>query len=148
MCVTDVVIAAHPFVRTESLVFHGSQSRLVDISAWNVPAWREAGLVENQRSPGICNDAITVTDHEVTGALADVDAVVTVRGMTHDSLVFFVKCVHRRPGKSHPSLQFARMVRQVDMLPGPSWRSLLARSNDIPRSESQFVMLRCVLATL
>src|SRR5262245_49668752 len=128
-------------------MFHGSQGRLVDVGAWNIPARREPALVENQRSLGIGNDAITLTDHEVTGGLADVDAMVTVRGMTHDPLVFFVECVHGWPGKCHPSLQFARVVRQVDMLPRSSRRALLASSNDIPRSESEFVVLRRVLAT-
>src|SRR5215471_4237854 len=102
MCFTDVVIAAYPFVRTEGLVFHGGQRGLVDIDAWNVPPWREAGLVENQRSLGIGDDAITVTDHEVTGGLADVDAMVTVGGMTHDSFVFFVECVPLRARRRPP----------------------------------------------
>src|SRR5262249_6196889 len=120
MGVTNVVIAAHPFVRTEALVFHGSERRLINVGTRNVPARREAGLVESQRSLGIGNDAIAVTDHEVAGGLADVDAMVTIRGMTHDSFVFFVECVHGRPGKGHPSLQFSGVVRQLDMLPRSS----------------------------
>src|SRR5262249_3617974 len=104
MCVTDVVMAAQPFVRTEGLLFNCSQGGLDDIGSRNVPTWREAGLVENQRPLGIGNDAITVADHEVTGGLADVDAMVTVCGMTHDSLVFFVESIHRGPGEGHPSV--------------------------------------------
>src|SRR5262249_34525665 len=145
MSVTDVVIAAHPFVRTEGLVFHGSQCGFVDINAWNVPAGRKAGFVENQWPLGIGYHAITVTDHELTGGLADVDAVVAVRGMPHNSFVFFVECVHGRPGEGHPSLQFAGVIRQADMLPRSSRRALLARSNDIPRGESEFAVLGRVL---
>src|SRR5215475_14219408 len=122
MCVTDVVITAQPFVRTEGLMIHRGQRRLVDIGAWNVPAWREAGLVENQWSLGIGNDAITVTHYEVTGGLADVDAMVIVRGMTQDAFVFFVKCVHGWPCEGHQILQFVRVGRQVDMLPRSSRR--------------------------
>src|SRR5262245_22563499 len=145
MCVTDVVIATQPFVRTERLPFNGSKRGLVDVVSWNVPPWREARLVENQRPLGIGYNPVTIADYDPTGGLPDVDAMVTVRGVTHDSFVFFVKCVHGWPGKGHPSLQFARVVRQVDMLPRSSRRALLARSYDIPRSEPKFVVLGRVL---
>ena len=83
-CVTNGVIAAEPLVRAEGLEFHGSERGLIDVGAWNVPARREAGLVEDQRSLGIGDDPVTMADHEVTGGLADVDAVVAVGGMAHD----------------------------------------------------------------
>ena len=37
-CVTDVVVAAQPFVRTKGLVFYRDQCGLIDVGAWNVPA--------------------------------------------------------------------------------------------------------------
>jgi len=46
-CVTDVVVAAHSFVWAEGLVFHSGQRGLINVTARNVPAWREAGLVED-----------------------------------------------------------------------------------------------------
>src|SRR4029450_6294350 len=102
MCVTDVVIAAQPFVRTEGLLFHGSQRRFVDVASWNVPPWREAGLVENQRSFGIGNNPVVIADHDPTRGLPDVDAMVTVRGLAQDSFVFLIEGVHGRPGECDP----------------------------------------------
>src|SRR5262249_51297240 len=48
--VTDVVVTAEPFVRTESLVFHRGQRGLIDVGAQHVPARREARLVEDDWS--------------------------------------------------------------------------------------------------
>jgi hypothetical protein len=58
-CVTDVVVAAEPFVRAEGLVFHGGQRGLIDIGPWNVPTRREAGLVENYRPLGLDDGTVT-----------------------------------------------------------------------------------------
>src|SRR5207249_2416612 len=49
-CTIDVVIAAQSFVRAEGLVLHGGQRRLIDVGAFNVPAWRETGLVQGYRA--------------------------------------------------------------------------------------------------
>ena len=81
---------------------HGRQCGLIDVGAWHVPARREAGLVEDDRPPGIGDDAVTMANHEVTGRLADVDAVIAVGGMAHDPFVFFVESVHGRPCERHP----------------------------------------------
>jgi hypothetical protein len=97
MCVTDVVVAAQPFVRAEGLMFHRGQRGLVDVGTCNLPTRREAGLVEDYRPLGINDDAITMADHETTGGLTDVDAVITVGGMAQDPFVFFVESVHGRP---------------------------------------------------
>src|ERR1700751_897978 len=86
-CVTDGIIAAEPFVWAEGLEFHRSESGLIDVGAWNVPAWREAGLVENHRPPGIGDDPVTMADHEVAGSLANVDAMVGISGVAQDSFV-------------------------------------------------------------
>src|SRR5262249_52233152 len=66
-----------------------------------------------------------MADHEVTGGLANIDAVVGVSGMAHDSLVFFVESVHSPPGKRSACLQFARMGGKADVLPRPSWCDVL-----------------------
>jgi hypothetical protein len=52
-----------------------------------------------------------MADHQSTGSLADIDAMVTVSGMAHDPFVFFVKSVHGRPDERYPCLQFARVGR-------------------------------------
>jgi len=57
-CVTDVVVAAEPFVRAESLMFHEGQRGLIDVGAQNVPARRKAGLVQDDRPLGIGDDAV------------------------------------------------------------------------------------------
>jgi hypothetical protein len=61
----------------EGLEFHRSEGGLIDVGALNVPARREARLVEDERTRGICNGAVMMADHEVTRGLANVDAVVT-----------------------------------------------------------------------
>ena len=83
---------------------HGGQRRLINVGASNVPARREAGLVEDYRPLGIGDDAVTMADHEVAGGLANVDAVVAVGGMAKDPFVFFVEGVHGRPCERNPSL--------------------------------------------
>ena len=117
---TDGVIAAEPFVWAEGLQFHQCEGGLINVGALNVPARREAELVEDERTRGIGDGAVMMADHEVTGALANVDAVIAVGGMAHDPFVFFVERVHGLPGERDPSLQFARVVRQPGMLPRPS----------------------------
>src|SRR5215468_1235999 len=124
MCVTDVVVAAYALVGAKGLAFHGSERRLINVGAWYVPARCEARLIENHGPFTIGSDTVTMTDNEMTGSLTDVDAVIAVGGMAHDSFVFFVEGVHGVPGEGHPSLQFACVVRQVDVLPGSSRRAL------------------------
>src|SRR5262249_35745846 len=41
MCVTDIVVAAYPFVRAEGLVVHRSQCGLINIGTFNVPPRRK-----------------------------------------------------------------------------------------------------------
>src|SRR5437773_8997533 len=82
-----------------------------------------------------------MADHEATGGLADVDAVVAVSGMAHDPFVLFVKSVHRRPGECDPCLQLARVGGQVDVPPRPSRRALLARPDGVPGRETEVVVL-------
>src|SRR5262249_51940678 len=60
MCVADVVVTAQPFVWAEGLVSHGGQRGLIDVGAGNVPARREAGLVEENRPLGIGDYALTM----------------------------------------------------------------------------------------
>src|SRR5262245_57981722 len=101
MCGTDVVIAAQPLVGTECLVVHRCQRGLVDVGSWNIPPWREAGLVKNQRPLGIGNSSVTMVDHEPTRGFANVDAMVAVGSMTQDAFVFLIEGVHGRPGEGH-----------------------------------------------
>src|SRR5215469_3248195 len=136
-CVTDVVVATQPFVRAEGPVLNGSERMPINVGTWNVPARREAGLVENRGPFSIGNDAVTMADHEMTGCLADVDAVVAVGSMAHDPFVLFVEGVHGRPGECNPFLQVSRVGGQVDVLPRPSRRALFAGSNGVPRRESE-----------
>src|SRR6266446_2142270 len=46
-CVTDVVVAAQPFVRAKGLMSDGRQCGLINVGACNVPARREAGFKED-----------------------------------------------------------------------------------------------------
>src|SRR5206468_2044448 len=82
-------------------------------------------------------DAITVTDHEATGCLADIDAVVAVGSVAQDPFVFFIEGVHGGPGERDPSVQFARVGRQVDVLPCASRRALLLRPDGVPGRDSK-----------
>src|SRR5262245_52433969 len=105
MCITDVVVAAQPFVRAEGLiVFHGSKRGLIDVSAWNVPTRSKAGFVKCYWPPGIDNGVVTMANHQVTGRLADVNAVIAVRGMAQNSFVFFIEGVHCRPSERNTRL--------------------------------------------
>src|SRR4029077_3300099 len=117
MCVTDVVVAAQPFVRAEGLVFHRGQGGLIDVGPCKVPARSEARLVEDYRPLGIGDDAVTMADQEVAGRLADVDAVVAVSSMAYDPFVFLIEGIHRRPCERDPSLQLTRVRGQIDVLP-------------------------------
>src|SRR5262245_23894178 len=62
-CLTDAVIAAEPFVWAESLEFHRREGGLIDVGALNVPARREAGLVEDERTRGIGDGAVMIADY-------------------------------------------------------------------------------------
>src|SRR5262249_29186253 len=128
-------------VWAEGLEFHGREGGLIDVCAWNVPARREAGLVEDERPRGIGYDAVTMADHEVTGGLANVDAVVVVSGMAHDPFVFFVEGVHGPPGEREACLQFARVGGQAGVLPRPSRRDVLARPDAVPGREPEIGVL-------
>src|ERR1700757_1330428 len=118
-------------------MFHEGQRGLIDIGARNVPARREAGLVEHNRPLAIGDDAVAMTDHETAGGLPDVDAMVAVGGMTPDPFVFFVEGVHGWPGKRNPLPQLARVSGQVDVLPRPSWSTLLAHPDGVPGGEPE-----------
>src|SRR6266852_6397369 len=148
MCITDVVVAAWPFVRAEGLAFHGSKCRLINVGTGNVPTRREAGLVENHGPFSIGNDVVTMADYEMAGCLADVDAVVAVGGMAHDAFVLFVEGLHGRPGECNPSPQVARVRRQVDVSPCPSRCALLASLNGIPGREPKLGMPGRMLGVL
>src|SRR5262245_51533520 len=132
MCITDVVVAAQPFVRAEGLPVHLSQRRLVDVSAWYVPSRREPRFVEHARPLGIGDDTVLMTDHEVAGSLTDVDTVVAVRGVAEDPFVFFIKGLHGVPRKGDPRLQLLCVPGQLEMLPGSSRRAVLAHANGVP----------------
>src|SRR5262249_23958493 len=99
------------------------------------PARREAGLVEDERARGIGYDAVTMADHEVTGGLGNVDAVVVVSGMAHDSFVFFVESVHGLPAAREACLQFARVGGQAGVLPRPAGWGGPARAGAVPGRE-------------
>jgi len=73
------------------------RDRLIDINACNVPAWCEAGLVEDYRPLGVGDNTVTMADHQPSGSLADVDAMVAVGGMAQNPLVFFIEGIDRRP---------------------------------------------------
>src|SRR5215472_16036268 len=99
MCIADIVIATQSLIRAESLSLHEIERRLIYVSARHVPAWRKPRFVESHRMVGIGNDAIVMVNDEMSGRLADVDAVVVVCSMTHNSFVFLVECVHGGPGE-------------------------------------------------
>src|SRR5262249_12726272 len=139
-CVTNVVVAAQAFVRAERLLGHGSQRGLIDVGARNVPARREAGLVEDYGPLGIGDDAVAMANHEPPRSLADVDAVVAVGGMADDPFVLFVEGVHGRPGERDACLQLARVSGQLDVLPCPSLCALLARPDRVPGREPELVV--------
>ena len=116
-------------------MFHGSEGGLIDVGAWNVPARREAGLVEDQRPLRIGDDAVTMADHEVTGGLANVDAVVAVGGMAHDPFVFFVESVHGRARRTRrvPAVRSRRRAGRCAATPLAA-RVLLARPDGCTRT--------------
>src|ERR1700740_2634840 len=64
-CITDVVVAAHPFIRAEGLRVHEGQRGLINVTTRNVPARRKAGLVQDNRPLGIGDDAVMMANHEV-----------------------------------------------------------------------------------
>ena len=147
-CVTDVEIAAQPFVRAESLVFHGDQLRLVNVGASNVPARCKAGFVEDYGALSVGDNAVMMANHQPSRGLSDVDAVVTVSGMTHDPLIFFVKSLHRRPGERYSCLQLIRVYGQVNVLPRPARSTLLVCPDGIPGCESEVGVPRGMLTAL
>jgi hypothetical protein len=71
----DVVVAGQALIWTEGLAFDRVQRRLLDVGARNIPAGREAGLLQDQWTGTVGDEAVTAADLQVSGALADVDAV-------------------------------------------------------------------------
>src|SRR5262249_45617385 len=125
---------------TEGLMLYEGQRRLVDVGALDVPTWREAGLIQRQRSRGIRDDLVAVADDEMPGCLADIDAMVAVGSMAHNPLVFFVEGVHCGPRKRDPRMQLARPCGKVDMLPCSSWCAAVTRTYGVPGSRSKIFM--------
>src|SRR5262249_37253197 len=115
---------------------------------WNIPAWREAGFVQDQRLFGIGDDAFMVMNREMTGCLADVDPVVAVGGMAHDPFVLFVKRIHGWPGEGDPIFQLARVRGQVYVSPCSSGRAVLAGPDGIPGCQSKIGVMVRILANL
>src|SRR5258708_10623373 len=90
-----------------------------------------------------------MADHEVTGGLANVDAVVAVSCMAHDPFVFFIESVHGPPAERDACLQFARMGGQAGVLPPPSRRDLLlVRPDAVPGREAQIEALVGMLSAV
>jgi hypothetical protein len=89
-----------------------------------------------------------MADHEATGGLADVDAVVTIGGMPHDPFVFFVEGVHGRPGECDSPLKLASVARQVDVLPCPSQRAMISRPDCVPGRQPKIVVPRSIFGAL
>src|SRR6266849_5152679 len=83
-----------------------------------------------------------MSNHEIARGLANVDAVIAVGGMAHDSLVLFVEGVHGRPCERNPSLQLLCVGGQAGVLPCPSRRTLVARTHGVPGSEAEVAVLR------
>src|SRR5438132_12634000 len=96
---------------------HEGQRGLIDVGARNVPARREARLVEDNRSLGISDDAVTVADDQSTGRLADINAMVAVGGMAHDPFVVFLEGIHGRPSKCDSRSQAGSIARELPALP-------------------------------
>ena len=116
-------------------MFHEGQRGLIEVGARNVPARREARLVQGYRPLGLSDGAVTVADHQVTGRLADIDAVVAIGGVAHDPFVFFIERVHGWPGERNALLQLARVGQQLDVLPRPTRCVLLACTDGVPGGE-------------
>src|SRR5260370_34669859 len=87
-----------------------------------------------------------MADHQVTGGLANVDAVVAVSGMAHDPFVRFVESVHGPPGERDACLQFARVGGQAGVL-RRTWRRevLLARPDAVSGREPEIGVLGGIL---
>src|SRR5207249_197520 len=126
-----------PLIRAEGLVFHGDQLRLHDVSAFNVPARRKAGRVEDYWPLGVGDDAVMMADHQPARGLADVDAVVTVSGMAHDPFIFLIKSVHRWPSERYSCPQLVRVYGQLNVLPRSSRSTLLVCPDGVPGCESE-----------
>jgi hypothetical protein len=73
-----------------------------------------------------------IPNGQVSARLTDIYAVVWVGGMADDSLVFFVKSLHRPPRERHPALQFAGVVGQFGVLPGGARLAVLAGLDGVP----------------
>jgi hypothetical protein len=74
-----------------------------------------------------------MADHEIARGLANVDAVVGVSRVAHDSFVFLVKSIHGPPSERDACLQFTRVGGQASVLPRPSRCDvLLVRPDTVP----------------
>src|ERR1700752_198507 len=89
-----------------------------------------------------------MTHYEVTRRLTDVDAMVTISGVAHKTLVFFEEGVHSRPRESDTSSQISRVARQIDVLPRSSLSIPIAGANGIPARWSEIGMMSGVPGAL
>src|SRR5262244_580999 len=89
-----------------------------------------------------------MADEEMTGCLADVDAMVAVGGMAGNPFVLFVEGIHGVPSERNPSLQSACVRGQVDVSPRSPGRALLACLNGIPGSGPKIEVPRGVVGRL
>src|SRR5215813_9732076 len=130
--VANVVIAGQTFIRAEGLAFDGGQQSLFDVGARHIPARREAGLVEDQRTRAIGDATLTAAHEQVAAGLANVDAVIAVGGVADDAFVLFVESVHGRPRERHPCLQLTSVGGQFGVLPRRTRSAVLASADGVP----------------
>jgi len=105
-------------------------------------------LSGGQRPPGISDGVVTVSNDEIAGGLANVDAVIAVGGVAQDSFVFFEEGIHGRPGEGDALLQFNRVGRQFDVLPGALRSALSAGLDGVPGSEPEVAVAGAVFGAL
>src|SRR5579885_1717157 len=117
-------------------MLNGGQRRFIDVGARNVPARREARFVQNQRPLRIGDRAITMAHKEPARRLADIDAMVAIIGVAHDSLVFFVEGVDAGPCERDALRESALVFRQLALLPCTWRRALLASTHRVPGCEA------------
>src|SRR6185437_1867323 len=140
MRIADVVVAAQPFIGTKGLMLNWRQRRVINVRACNIPARRETRFVQDQRPLRIGDGAITMTHNEPTRRLADIDAVITIGGMTHNPLVLFVESVHGGPRERDAPCEFACVLWELDVLPSASRCSFVGCPYDVPGCEAKITM--------
>ena len=144
--VPDVVVATHSLVRAERLPLRRGERGFGHVSARDIPAGREPGLIKRQRPGRVGDHLAAVPDHQVTAGLADVDPVVGIGSVADDPVIFLVEGVHRPPGERHPPLQLARVIGQFDVLPGRAILALLPGPDGVPGRRPEIPVLGGVLA--